>query len=150
MPMHQPYLPTEDTLVDTWTTVRWQPGSAMLLTNGANLPGQDPQCGLLSHGAHIMTPEHEKSTHYFYVAWRSWEQDNPDYGIAIEKAIYNAFSNEDKPMIEAQQSVLGDRSIEDTNLATLPIDAQAGWVRRIHQKLLAAEDAGEQVDRTGA
>ena len=70
---------------------------------------------------HIITPETETSSHYFY--------DHEDNAEAAAMA-RRVFVEEDEPMIEAAQRALGDQDFWDARPAILKTDAGAIRARR--------------------
>jgi phenylpropionate dioxygenase-like ring-hydroxylating dioxygenase large terminal subunit len=57
MPIFRPELPDPEMLTDSWLQVMWYPSGAMLLSTGATAPGAPWEGGIVTHAAHIMTPE---------------------------------------------------------------------------------------------
>jgi vanillate O-demethylase monooxygenase subunit len=94
---------------------------------------------------HIMTPETELTTHYFVLSTRDFRAEDAAMNAAISGFVNNIFATEDKPMLEAQQARMGTADLWATNPVILPIDTGAVQVRRIMERLLAAEQlAGER------
>ena len=141
IPVFRPLLPTPDTITDMWTEVLWHPCGVMTLRTGATAAGRSREEGIDTWNAHIMTPETEHSTHYFYVNSRNFKVDDAGYNAALAAGLRHAFEHEDKPMIEAQQARLGDRELFDLQPRLLGIDAGSSRARHIYARLLAAEVA---------
>jgi len=141
IPVFRPLLPTPDTITDMWTEVLWHPCGVMTLHMGATAAGRSREEGIDTWNAHIMTPETEHSTHYFYVNSRNFKVDDAGYNAALAAGLRHAFEHEDKPMIEAQQARLGDRELFDLQPRLLGIDAGSSRARHIYARLLAAEVA---------
>jgi phenylpropionate dioxygenase-like ring-hydroxylating dioxygenase large terminal subunit len=83
-----------------------------------------------------ITPETERSCHYFWVNARDFEQDNSERSAFFLKNVTFAF-NEDKDVLEAQQ-----RNIElDPSASTVNVNADWGGVQamRMMERLIAAE-----------
>jgi len=83
-----------------------------------------------------ITPETERSCHYFWVNARDFEQDNAARSAFFLKTVTEAF-DEDKDILEAQQ-----KNIEfDAQAPTLNIQADWGGVHavRMMQELIAKE-----------
>lgn len=139
MPIHYPYLPSPDTLVDNWSDVHWHPSGAMHMKNGSTLPGKAREEGLVAHAAHMFTPETADTTHYFYAIWRNWEQENEEYNEFFGNVMRTAFTEEDTPMIEAQQARIGLQRFDDMNPVIMPMDRAPSRARRMYDRLLAAE-----------
>jgi phenylpropionate dioxygenase-like ring-hydroxylating dioxygenase large terminal subunit len=141
IPIFQPLMPTPDTLTDMWTEVLWHPNGVMALRAGATPTRGSREEGIDTWNAHIMTPETERSTHYFYVNSRNYKVDDGDYNAAMAAGLRHAFECEDKPMIEAQQDRLGGRELFDLQPRLMGIDAASTRARRIYDRLLAEEAA---------
>ena len=83
-----------------------------------------------------ITPETERSCHYFWVNARDFDQDNAERSAFFLKTVTQAF-NEDKNILEAQQ-----KNIDlDPKAPTLNVNADWGGVQavRMMDSLIAAE-----------
>lgn len=116
--------------------VRWQPPAVMLLRAQAAPAGKPLEDWFESKTAHIMTPESEFSTHYFWGGIRNYEQDNADFTARQAALIQRAFSTEDKPMIEAQQRNMGTSDFWSLKPVLLSIDVGAVQARRTLARLI--------------
>ena len=125
--------------IDKYLDMKWQPASNLLLDLGVMAPGEARETGIRTPGAHVLTPETERTTHYFWAAARDFDRDNEQTTGRIVDLVGRAFSTEDKPIIEAAQ-----RNIEKTG-ATLRNfttgDAGSAMVRRELERLAAKEQA---------
>ena len=90
---------------------------------------------------HFMTPESERSTHYFWASTRGFRVDEPGLSEMLTAGVEMAFSSEDKPMIEAQQAMMGDSDFWSLNPVLLHGDAAAVMARRTLAALIEAERA---------
>jgi phenylpropionate dioxygenase-like ring-hydroxylating dioxygenase large terminal subunit len=93
-----------------------------------------------SQSLHLFTPETDRTSHYFYVA--SLDRDKADErtaGIFFE-ALRQAFTTEDKPIIEAQAALIGAADIMELKPALLPIDKANVLARRRLARMIAEED----------
>jgi phenylpropionate dioxygenase-like ring-hydroxylating dioxygenase large terminal subunit len=124
---------------DMWTDVLWYPNGVMVLTITAAPAGAGPESGIKTVNAHIMTPETDTQTHYFYCNSRNFRTDDEAYNNLRAAALRRAFELEDKPMIEAQQRSLGNRDFMEMRPALLPIDAGSVAARRIYSALLTEQ-----------
>ncbi len=79
---------------------------------------------------HIITPETQCTSHYFYTS------DDSDEGAELAK---RAFVEEDEPMIEAVQVSLGDQDFWDAGPISFASDAGAIQARRELIKLRQKE-----------
>ena len=138
-PMFAAEMPDPNAPVDAWTSVLWHPNGLMILEAGATPAGTPREAGINSWNAHIMTPETEWTTHYFYCNCRNFKTDNSAFNEAVAKALRAAFETEDKPMIEAQQRRIGPHDLFDMKPALLSIDAASALARRTFSRLIKAE-----------
>lgn len=114
---------------DQWTEVEWTAPSNMLLRVGATLQGEPPEAGVDSLNLHLATPEKTGNTHYWYWATRN-HAISAEQNALIGTAIRHVFQHEDKVMLEAQQSRIGDADFWSLKPMLLPADAGAARVRR--------------------
>lgn len=126
---------------DVWADVVWHPPGFMLLRSGATPTGQPVEEGPHSVNLHLMTPQDAGNTHYFYANTRSFERDNHELNGFIQHMLVGVFSNEDKPMVEAQQRQIGSVDLLSLSPVLLPVDAGAIRCRRVLKRLVDAESA---------
>lgn len=139
IPVFRHALPEPGMLTDAYLEVLWYPGGAMHRSTGATAVGALREDGIITHAAHIMTPETEGTTHYFYAAWRNYAINDAKYHAAFESGVRATFETEDKPMIEAQQRRIGAHDIMDLKPALLGTDRASATARRIFDRLLSEE-----------
>lgn len=123
--------------VDQWLHMRWHAPASMALTVGLAHAGTG-RAEMVVRGMinpHIITPETQASSHYFY--------DHEDSDAAAEMA-RQVFVEEDEPMIAAAQAALGDQDFWDARPAILKTDAAAIRARRTLMALRRGE-AGASV-----
>jgi len=125
---------------DHWLEMRWDPPASMYLQIGACPHGTDRAGGVIAHQGHILTPETATSTHYFWATTRTGPPS--EQGDAMLHAMMSeAFSGEDKPIIEAAYANLGGADFWDMQPVFLGIDSGATRARRKLQQLIALEGA---------
>ena len=117
--------------VDHWLNMRWDAPSIMLLDVGIAPAGRDRSEGITVPGTHILTPETETSTHYFWAASRDFALDDDELDVSLRAAIEHAFVNEDKPMIEEVQRNMKGRSFDELRPPILSFDTGAIRARRV-------------------
>jgi len=105
--------------------------------------GADPETGTGYHAVHILTPETDRTTHYFFTAVRynvktTDEELNLDIQDKIGKMRRFAFEEQDAPVIEAQQRNI-DGSQTSIDPLILAIDVGPVRYKQVLQKLIAAE-----------
>jgi vanillate O-demethylase monooxygenase subunit len=125
---------------DQWTEVTWTAPCAMRLHVGATLQGEPRERGVDTANLHLATPESTGRTHYWYWSTRNFAAD-PNANAAIKPIIEFAFSQQDKPMLEAQQRRVGSAEFWSLRPVLLPSDAGAVRARRKLDALIAAEQA---------
>jgi vanillate O-demethylase monooxygenase subunit len=108
---------------------------------------------VIVHQAHILTPETEGTTHYFWATTRTADAASVEGDAALSALMSQAFDVEDKPMIEAAYHNLDGIDFWDRKPVYLGVDAGGARARRAIQSLLAKESrvveqvAGEGVTR---
>lgn len=125
---------------DQWTEVTWVAPGSMQLRVGATLHGETREQGVDSLTLHLATPETGERTHYWYWSTRNFAI-SPQANAAIAPMIEFAFSQQDKPMLEAQQQRIGQADFWSLKPVLLPGDAGAVRVRRKLDALMSAESA---------
>lgn len=130
---------------DQWTEVTWTAPGVMLLRVGATLQGEPRENGVDTANLHLATPETAGRTHYWYWSTRNFAID-PHANAAIKPIVEFAFSQQDKPMLEAQQRRIGAAEFWSLQPVLLRGDAGAVRARRKLDALIAAEAAGAAPD----
>lgn len=129
-------------LIDAWNDMRWSPPSMLLLDSAVTAAGRPREEGVAFPSAHLLTPETEDSTHYFFVSLRDAHVGNEEVSQLLLQGALAAFSNEDSPMIQAcQRNMGGTTDLMSLNPVLLQTDASAIRVRRLLDARLAAEAA---------
>jgi len=104
-------------------------------------PGEKPRWNFHSFILNAMTPETDRSCHYFWRSTRDYDVDNSQTTDLILKSTTIAF-DEDKTILEAEQRII------DLNPAARQIDVMGDTgglqSRRIVERLLAAEQGARQ------
>lgn len=132
-----------DTPVDRWTDVRWNAPSNLLLMAGAVPTGQPRSEGRETALPHLFTPETETTTHYWFSFPMPVEMGELGQQIAQAQvaALAVPFTEEDLPMLEAQQLAMGDSDFWSLKPVLLAGDAGAIRARRVLDGLIAHEQA---------
>lgn len=143
-PFLQPDFCKPGILVDMWTEVTWHPNGVMPLIAGAAEAGCGREAGLNTLNVHIMKPETETTTRYFYANARDYRVDDADCNDAMAAALKHVFGGDDKPFIEAQQRALGNTDLFDHRPALMTIDNGSTRARRMYDRLVAKEFAALQ------
>jgi len=88
---------------------------------------------------HLLVPENEDRTHYFYAMGRNVQLDNEELSAITAKMARNAFENEDEPMIRACQEMMGTTDLFSLKPVLLKTDVAAVRARLLLDKLIARE-----------
>ena len=138
-----PFWPGHPPRVDVFNRVRWMAPGTLKLISGMCAAGGNQDSGTGLHAIHMLTPESETSTHYFFTAvrWNVVTTDeivNQELQARIAKLRRHAFEVEDAPVVEAQQRniAMANRSLEPM---ILPIDVGPARYKRILSRMLDVE-----------
>lgn len=139
-PLAGRFMRNPDAIVDRWTEIRWDPPSLIMLDSGATPTGRPRSEGVQNYGTHLLTPETETSTFYFYGHARSFAVDDPKMDDVVREWQEQAFIKEDKGMIEAQQQVIGNAAdFMSLRPALMSNDTGVQRIRRTLAKLIKEE-----------
>ena len=136
--LHEMFWP-KDKLGDTRAHMRWDAPSVMFLDVGITECGAPVEEGVALPSVHLLTPETESSTHYFWGFLRNRRIEDADLTARIRSLGIQAFEGEDKPVIEAQQENGRIAERHRMRQVLLTPDAAAMRVRRVFAELLEAE-----------
>ncbi len=128
--------------VDKWTHIRWTPATNILLETGMCPTGSERTSGTGYYGFHILTPENERSTLYFFtsVRWNPLTDPALDAGIrdTLTTSRRDVFLTQDGPIIEAQQRRI-DQAGEALRPALVAIDVGPVRYAKILDTMIANE-----------
>jgi phenylpropionate dioxygenase-like ring-hydroxylating dioxygenase large terminal subunit len=128
--------------IDQQANMTWRAPSHLLLDLGIMPPGGELSQGLHFPSAHILTPETERTTHYFYANTRNFLVDDASFDDKVRATFQQAFGNEDRPIIEAIQRAAVDPGDCFRFMDFTPGDAAATRVRRMLDRMTAEPPAG--------
>src|SRR6266852_220377 len=136
-------MPSAPDRVDKFTRMRWMAPSNLRLLTGICMPGAIPESGTGYHAIHMLTPESDKTTHYFFTAVRfnvltADDKLNAQIQDKIATTRRFAFEEQDAPVIEAQQEMI-DFARTPVDPIILAIDVGPVRYKQILQKLIHAE-----------
>jgi vanillate O-demethylase monooxygenase subunit len=141
--MFAQFWPNHPPRVDKFTKMRWMAPSTLRLVTGICKMGAAPDTGTGYHAIHLLTPENERSTHYFFTAVRfgvvtTEEKLNRDLQKKVAEMRRFAFEEQDAPVIEAQQRIIetADHLLDPVILA---IDVGPVRYKRVLSKMREAE-----------
>ncbi len=128
---------------DQWTAITWFPASNLRLNFGGCKPGQPRETGTGYWALHWLTPETDRSTHYYYCAARWGVQTDDEKNRELRELIYKmrtfAFADQDVPVIEAQQVAM-DNMQGEPDPQLLSIDIGPSRYEKVLERLIAEEN----------
>lgn len=125
--------------VDFLVSVRWHAPAVIILQTGMVPAGSGLDLVPTATTVHSMTPETATATHYFFLVVRDGDVNDEAANEAMREQAMSIFSNEDKPMLEAQQERMGTDDLWSLKPALLSIDKGAVLARRKLEQLIARE-----------
>lgn len=126
--------------IDRWQTAIWTAPSLNMTDVGARPTAGAREETLVSRVLHLLTPESETSTHYFWSHNRNFRQDDAELTARIVEAHRRTF-DEDKDMVELQQRELSDSGLSVPQMA-LRVDDAPLRARRILSALIRQQEEG--------
>ena len=146
LPFAKQLMPSLGDVGTTVHTERWDAPALVRLSVDYYSGGDE----LLTPSAHMLTPETERTSHYFIRGGQTIDPSNVALTQGSREAVLAVFRNEDIPLIEAQQRNIGGGELMDHKLAVLPFDKGAIMVRRHLARRIREEQAGAEAARTAA
>lgn len=140
-PVFAAHLPDPQAAADLWTDVVWSAPALMHLSTGVTTAGMPLDGSVNTSNLHMMTPETDTTTHYFYANTRSFLPDDAAFNKVVDDMTVGIFSGEDKPLVEGQQQAMGESDLWSLKPILLAGDAGAVRVRRVLERLLNEESA---------
>lgn len=140
-PAHTMGVYPPDTRCDHWLEMRWHAPASMLLEVGATPVGSARETGCIVWQAHILTPETEATTHYFWASTRSIDVVDEGMDGFVRGLMNQAFEGEDKPIIEAAFANLDGQDFWDQRPVSLGVDTGGTRARRLIETMLRRETA---------
>jgi vanillate O-demethylase monooxygenase subunit len=138
--------PYEGTM-DLWAEGGWYAPSVVKNNVGVTLHKGAREDGIETKNAHLLTPETETTTHYFWCIARNFEMENDTLDDEIRQGSEYAFVHEDEVMLHDVQEAMGDRDFWMMKPALLPLDVGSAELRRALDRMIAAEQANTQPSR---
>ena len=127
--------------VDRWQIIHFQPPSTIAIDvgvapTGTGAPEGDRSQGVNGYVLNTMTPETERSSHYFWAFARNYRLDDQRITTLLREGVSGVFG-EDEVVLEAQQASIDEHP--DKQFYNLNIDGGAMWARRLIDAMIAAE-----------
>jgi phenylpropionate dioxygenase-like ring-hydroxylating dioxygenase large terminal subunit len=150
LPAYLKNLATFDGPVDRWQIYDFRLAGNLLTMDFGSAPagkgaleGERPKDALVFQTVQALTPETDRSTHYFWNVANNFNLDNPSITAEIHRQTDIAFA-EDKAMIQAQQAVVDAHP--EAKAAAIAADAALMQARSILKHMLAEEGAPEPAE----
>jgi len=126
--------------VDFWSKMRWDPPACFLLDVGCHAPGDRPEEGAGYKGIHILAPETDSSTHYHVgIVRKPAKAEDAAIEAEISRLRSHAFQNQDAPMMEAMQEMLGIEELLSRQPVLMSVDSGPVRMKRVLAELRARE-----------
>jgi phenylpropionate dioxygenase-like ring-hydroxylating dioxygenase large terminal subunit len=119
-----------------WSDVTWNAPAVLEVEVGVTRVGGEKTDGAVTIAAHLITPQTPTRSHYFWRLARDFAIDDQALSGTLTEVITQAFSNEDKPMIEAQQEYIGNLEFDQMSPVLLQGDGAGLRARRIMSSLV--------------
>jgi vanillate O-demethylase monooxygenase subunit len=138
-PPHTAGVYPSDMRTDHWLDMRWNAPASMLLEVGATPRDAAREQGLVAFQAHILTPETQTTTHYFWEVARPVPEASPEGDEYVRTLMAQAFDVEDKPVIEAAYANLDGGEFWAQKPVFIGVDAGGARARRLLEMMIAKE-----------
>jgi len=127
--------------VDRWQIINFEaPGTVAIDVGvapaGSGAPEGDRSEGVNGYVLNTMTPETDRTCHYFWSFCRNYRLDQVRYTTLLREGVTGVF-HEDELILAEQQRAVEDHP--DKQFYNLNIDGGAMWARRLIDKMVAAE-----------
>lgn len=127
--------------VDRWQIIHYYAPSTICIDvgvakAGTGAPEGDRSQGVNGYVMNTITPESDRSCHYFWSFQRNYRLDSQLITTQLREGVHGVFG-EDERMLAAQQEAIDANP--DYEFYSLNIDAGGMWVRRLLENRLAAE-----------
>lgn len=127
--------------VDRWQIIHFEAPSTICIDVGVAMAGKGAPEGDRSQGVNgyvmnTITPETDRTSHYFWAFMRNYRLDSQLITTQLRQGVNGVFG-EDEVMLEAQQAAIDANP--DYEFYNLNIDAGGMWARRIIERMLEAE-----------
>jgi len=134
-------------LVDRWQIIRFEAPCTVTIDvgvapAGTGAPEGDRSQGVNGFVLNTITPETDKTCHYFWAFARNYRLGDQRITTEIREGVSGIF-REDELILEAQQRAMDENP--DRVFYNLNIDAGAMWSRRLIDRMVAKESAPERL-----
>ena len=127
--------------VDRWQIIRYEAPSTICIDvgvarAGTGAPEGDRSQGVNAYVMNTITPETDETCHYFWAIMRNYRLESQTITTKMRNGVHGVFG-EDEVMLHAQQEAI--RANPKHEFYSLNIDLGGMWVRRILERMMAAE-----------
>jgi len=136
---YAPYLADANAPVDWFTRAQWDPPGIFRLDNGVTPAGKTRDDGVRRCGVHLLTPATATSTNYFFAAVRNYLLEDAKTDEASLNWQRTIFEEQDAPMIEAVQQMMGDADFASLHPVLVSIDQPGMRIRNTMRRLIEAD-----------
>ena len=135
--------------VDRWQIIKFEAPATInidvgVAQTGTGAPQGDRSRGVNGYVLNTITPETDKSCLYFWAFARNYCLGEQRLTHELREGVASIF-REDELILEAQQQAIGDHP--GYSFYNLNIDAGSMWMRRLIDKMIAAESGGPAASR---
>jgi len=119
---------------------RWNAPGVLLVETALWEHGKTIKDGIETPSAHLLTPETEFTSHYFWGSGRTFDIHNEPMSTGTAAMMKHVFETQDGPMVEAQQASMGATTdFLEHKPIILKADAAGVAARRVMKRKLARE-----------
>jgi vanillate O-demethylase monooxygenase subunit len=127
--------------IHRWHTVNYYPPSTCLIEVGCQALEEGDGLGRIEGVVmHLVTPETETTTHYFWAMVRNFRQDEAELTSYIRNAV-DKTHNEDVVVLNLLQTALTPEQFEDPVKVALAVDSGPIHGRRLLEQMMQKEQA---------
>lgn len=130
---------------------RWDAPGVLAVYTAFWKPGESIEQGVQIPSGHMLTPETEYTTHYFWTTARNFRLNDPEFDRQQAAVVKNIFETQDGPMLEAQQAYMGtETDLIKLRPVVLKPDAAGLMSRRIMKQRRRAEAQAQELTAVAA
>jgi vanillate O-demethylase monooxygenase subunit len=127
--------------VDRWQIIHYEAPSTICIDvgvakAGTGAPEGDRSQGVNGYVMNTITPETDRTCHYFWAFMRNYRLDSQLITTQLREGVTRVFGEDEAMLIAQQQAIDANPEYE---FYSLNIDAGGMWVRRLLERMLEAE-----------
>ena len=133
--------------VDRWQIIRFEAPATIVIDvgvapTGTGAPEGDRTQGVNGMVLNTLTPETDKTCHYFWAFVRNYRRGEQALTTQLREGVSSIF-REDEAILEAQQIAIDENP--DKVFYNLNIDSGSMWARRLIDRMIAAESPAPRI-----